>query len=101
MTALNFYFRQQLQHSANRLAKETNEYLKELGSLPLPLSASEQVGMQNLLDLFVNHSFRETGLEHHPTKLEWAWLKGQQLLAVKDVAEVGKHTKLAAPWLPM
>ncbi|KFV43235.1 Syntaxin-12, partial [Tyto alba] len=33
---------QQLQHSANRLAKETNEYLKELGSLPLPLSASEQ-----------------------------------------------------------
>uniref|UniRef100_A0A8V0YD11 Syntaxin-12 n=1 Tax=Gallus gallus TaxID=9031 RepID=A0A8V0YD11_CHICK len=33
---------QQLQHSANCLAKETNEYLKELGSLPLPLSASEQ-----------------------------------------------------------
>ncbi|NXN97455.1 STX12 protein, partial [Rhinopomastus cyanomelas] len=33
---------QQLQHTANRLAKETNEYLKELGSLPLPLSASEQ-----------------------------------------------------------
>ncbi|NXF95106.1 STX12 protein, partial [Eubucco bourcierii] len=33
---------QQLQHSANRLAKDTNEYLKELGSLPLPLSASEQ-----------------------------------------------------------
>ncbi|XP_010212792.1 PREDICTED: syntaxin-12-like [Tinamus guttatus] len=33
---------QQLQHSANQLAKGTNEYLKELGSLPLPLSASEQ-----------------------------------------------------------
>ncbi|KAH0631283.1 hypothetical protein JD844_005563 [Phrynosoma platyrhinos] len=33
---------QQLQHTANRLAKETNEYLKELGSLPLPLSTSEQ-----------------------------------------------------------
>ncbi|KFP21734.1 Syntaxin-12, partial [Egretta garzetta] len=33
---------QQLQHSANCLAKETNEYLKELGSLPLPLSTSEQ-----------------------------------------------------------
>ncbi|KAL7981220.1 hypothetical protein Chor_005454 [Crotalus horridus] len=33
---------QQLQHTANRLAKETNEYLKELGSLPLPLSSSEQ-----------------------------------------------------------
>ncbi|XP_015738980.1 syntaxin-12 isoform X1 [Coturnix japonica] len=33
---------QQLQHSANSLAKATNEYLKELGSLPLPLSASEQ-----------------------------------------------------------
>ncbi|CAI5781416.1 syntaxin-12 [Podarcis muralis] len=33
---------QQLQNTANRLAKETNEYLKELGSLPLPLSASEQ-----------------------------------------------------------
>uniref|UniRef100_A0ABM5EST9 Syntaxin-12 isoform X2 n=1 Tax=Pogona vitticeps TaxID=103695 RepID=A0ABM5EST9_9SAUR len=33
---------QQLQNTANRLAKETNEYLKELGSLPLPLSTSEQ-----------------------------------------------------------
>uniref|UniRef100_A0A8D0GGY0 Syntaxin-12 n=1 Tax=Sphenodon punctatus TaxID=8508 RepID=A0A8D0GGY0_SPHPU len=33
---------QELQHTANRLAKETNVYLKELGSLPLPLSASEQ-----------------------------------------------------------
>ncbi|XP_060639965.2 syntaxin-12 [Anolis sagrei] len=33
---------QQLQHTANQLAKETNEYLKELGSLPLPLSTSEQ-----------------------------------------------------------
>uniref|UniRef100_A0A8C6X558 Syntaxin-12 n=1 Tax=Naja naja TaxID=35670 RepID=A0A8C6X558_NAJNA len=33
---------QQLQHTANRLAKETNEFLKELGSLPLPLSTSEQ-----------------------------------------------------------
>ncbi|KAG8143252.1 hypothetical protein E2320_000516 [Naja naja] len=32
----------QLQHTANRLAKETNEFLKELGSLPLPLSTSEQ-----------------------------------------------------------
>lgn len=38
-----FVPRQQLQHTANRLAKETNEYLKELGSLPLPLSSSEQV----------------------------------------------------------
>ncbi|KAJ7304199.1 hypothetical protein JRQ81_011732 [Phrynocephalus forsythii] len=33
---------QQLQNTANRLAKETNDYLKELGSLPLPLSTSEQ-----------------------------------------------------------
>ncbi|TKC39920.1 hypothetical protein EI555_019685, partial [Monodon monoceros] len=33
---------QQLQHSTNQLAKETNELLKELGSLPLPLSTSEQ-----------------------------------------------------------
>ncbi|XP_059194395.1 syntaxin-12-like [Centropristis striata] len=33
---------QQLQHSTNQLAKETNRHLKELGSLPPPLSPSEQ-----------------------------------------------------------
>ncbi|XP_071382587.1 syntaxin-12-like [Centroberyx affinis] len=33
---------QQLQHYTNQLAKETNRHLKELGSLPLPLSPSEQ-----------------------------------------------------------
>ncbi|XP_037640489.1 syntaxin-12-like [Sebastes umbrosus] len=33
---------QQLQHYTNRLAKETNRHLKELGSLPPPLSPSEQ-----------------------------------------------------------
>lgn len=49
---LHHCFRQQLQHSANCLAKETNEYLKELGSLPLPLSASEQVCMYNFLEFF-------------------------------------------------
>lgn len=32
----------QLQHYTNQLAKETNRHLKELGSLPLPLSPSEQ-----------------------------------------------------------
>lgn len=34
---------QQMQHYTNQLAKETNKHLKELGSLPLPLSPSEQV----------------------------------------------------------
>uniref|UniRef100_W5M903 Syntaxin-12 n=1 Tax=Lepisosteus oculatus TaxID=7918 RepID=W5M903_LEPOC len=33
---------QQLQHYTNQLAKETNRHLKDLGSLPLPLSPSEQ-----------------------------------------------------------
>uniref|UniRef100_A0A8C9ZUX0 Syntaxin 12 n=1 Tax=Sander lucioperca TaxID=283035 RepID=A0A8C9ZUX0_SANLU len=33
---------QQLQHYTNQLAKETNRHLKELGSLPPPLSPSEQ-----------------------------------------------------------
>ncbi|XP_068603177.1 syntaxin-12 isoform X2 [Brachionichthys hirsutus] len=33
---------QQMQHDTNQLAKETNKYLKEFGSVPLPLSLSEQ-----------------------------------------------------------
>ncbi|XP_042346146.1 syntaxin-12-like [Plectropomus leopardus] len=33
---------QQLQHYTNQLAKETNRHMKELGSLPPPLSPSEQ-----------------------------------------------------------
>ncbi|KAG7235478.1 hypothetical protein INR49_002613 [Caranx melampygus] len=33
---------QQLQHNTNQLAKETNRHLKELGSLPPPVSTSEQ-----------------------------------------------------------
>ncbi|XP_039595559.1 syntaxin-12-like [Polypterus senegalus] len=33
---------QQMQHSTNQLAKETNRHLKELGSLPVPHSPSEQ-----------------------------------------------------------
>ncbi|XP_066573749.1 syntaxin-12 [Amia ocellicauda] len=33
---------QQIQHYTNQLAKETNRHLKDLGSLPLPLSPSEQ-----------------------------------------------------------
>ncbi|XP_053736829.1 syntaxin-12 isoform X1 [Synchiropus splendidus] len=33
---------QQLQHYTNQLAKETNTHLKELGSLPSPVSPSEQ-----------------------------------------------------------
>ncbi|XP_012686970.1 syntaxin-12 [Clupea harengus] len=33
---------QQSQHYTNQLAKETNKHLKDLGSLPLPISPSEQ-----------------------------------------------------------
>lgn len=33
---------QQIQHYTNQLAKETNKHLKELGSIPLPISPSEQ-----------------------------------------------------------
>lgn len=33
---------QQIQHYTNQLAKETNKHLKELGSVPLPSSPSEQ-----------------------------------------------------------
>ncbi|RVE66716.1 hypothetical protein OJAV_G00110210 [Oryzias javanicus] len=33
---------QQIQHYTNQLAKETNKHLKELGSIPAPLSPSEQ-----------------------------------------------------------
>ncbi|XP_077600181.1 syntaxin-12 [Stigmatopora nigra] len=33
---------QQIQHYTNQLAKETNKHLKELGSVPLPISSSEQ-----------------------------------------------------------
>ncbi|XP_061685176.1 syntaxin-12 isoform X4 [Syngnathoides biaculeatus] len=33
---------QQIQHYTNQLAKETNKHLKELGSVPLPTSPSEQ-----------------------------------------------------------
>uniref|UniRef100_A0AAY4EE78 Syntaxin-12 n=2 Tax=Denticeps clupeoides TaxID=299321 RepID=A0AAY4EE78_9TELE len=33
---------QQIQHYTNQLAKETNKHLKDLGSLPLPMSPSEQ-----------------------------------------------------------
>uniref|UniRef100_A0A4W6CTE4 Syntaxin-12 n=1 Tax=Lates calcarifer TaxID=8187 RepID=A0A4W6CTE4_LATCA len=33
---------QQMQHYTNQLAKETNKHLKELGSIPLPSSPSEQ-----------------------------------------------------------
>uniref|UniRef100_A0A3Q3WLK6 Syntaxin-12 n=1 Tax=Mola mola TaxID=94237 RepID=A0A3Q3WLK6_MOLML len=33
---------QQIQHYTNQLAKETNKHLKEFGSIPLPLSPSEQ-----------------------------------------------------------
>ncbi|MBN3301922.1 STX12 protein, partial [Amia calva] len=36
------FHRQQIQHYTNQLAKETNRHLKDLGSLPLPLSPSEQ-----------------------------------------------------------
>lgn len=88
--AFELHFRQQLQHSANRLAKETNEYLKELGSLPLPLSASEQVGRQNFLDIFLDHSFHESRVDHNLTKPELAQLKRQQPFAMKDDGEVEK-----------
>nr|XP_046274016.1 syntaxin-12-like [Scatophagus argus]XP_046274017.1 syntaxin-12-like [Scatophagus argus]XP_046274018.1 syntaxin-12-like [Scatophagus argus] len=33
---------QQIQHHTNQMAKETNKHLKELGSIPLPSSPSEQ-----------------------------------------------------------
>ncbi|CAL8295696.1 unnamed protein product [Merluccius merluccius] len=33
---------QQMQHYTNQLAKETNKHLKDLGSIPLPTSTSEQ-----------------------------------------------------------
>ncbi|XP_059899062.1 syntaxin-12 [Gadus macrocephalus] len=33
---------QQMQHFTNQLAKETNKHLKDLGSIPLPTSPSEQ-----------------------------------------------------------
>ncbi|XP_075867532.1 syntaxin-12 [Nelusetta ayraudi] len=33
---------QQIQHYTNQVAKETNKYLKDLGSIPLPSSPSEQ-----------------------------------------------------------
>ncbi|CAL8297202.1 unnamed protein product [Lota lota] len=33
---------QQMQHTTNQLAKETNKHLKDLGSIPLPISPSEQ-----------------------------------------------------------
>ncbi|KAL2080502.1 hypothetical protein ACEWY4_024295 [Coilia grayii] len=33
---------QQMQHYTNQLAKETNKHLKDVGSLPLPMSPSEQ-----------------------------------------------------------
>uniref|UniRef100_A0AAY5EYV5 Syntaxin-7 n=1 Tax=Electrophorus electricus TaxID=8005 RepID=A0AAY5EYV5_ELEEL len=33
---------QQMQHYTNQLAKETNKHLKDLGSLPQPISPSEQ-----------------------------------------------------------
>lgn len=39
----SFLCRQQIQHYTNQLAKETNKHLKELGSVPAPLSPSEQV----------------------------------------------------------
>lgn len=35
--------RQQIQHSTNQLAKDTNKHLKDLGAFPLPSSPSEQV----------------------------------------------------------
>lgn len=41
--------RQQIQHSTNQLAKETNKHLKELGSIPLPSSPSEQVNQRLIL----------------------------------------------------
>ncbi|KAF3834481.1 hypothetical protein F7725_025685 [Dissostichus mawsoni] len=37
---------QQIQHYTNQLAKETNKHLKELGSIPLPISPSEQQKIQ-------------------------------------------------------
>lgn len=37
--------RQQIQHYTNQVAKETNKYLKDLGSIPLPSSPSEQVSL--------------------------------------------------------
>ncbi|XP_016521572.1 syntaxin-12-like, partial [Poecilia formosa] len=36
------FYRQQIQHYTNQLAKETNRHLKELGSVPLASSPSEQ-----------------------------------------------------------
>lgn len=36
-------YRQQLQQNTNQLAKESNQLVKDLGSLPLPTSPSEQV----------------------------------------------------------
>lgn len=38
--------RQQIQHATNQLAKETNKHLKELGSIPLPSSAPQQVNVR-------------------------------------------------------
>lgn len=40
--------RQQIQHATNQLAKETNKHLKELGSIPLPSSAPQQVNITDV-----------------------------------------------------
>jgi len=53
------FHRQQIQHYTNQLAKETNKHLKELGSIPLPISPSEQVGVDSIHQDLTHHYWDE------------------------------------------
>lgn len=46
-----------MQHYTNQLAKETNKHLKDLGSVPLPSSPSEQVSIQQYNMYIFNREF--------------------------------------------
>lgn len=77
-----FSLRQQLQHSTNQLAKETNELLKELGSLPLPLSASEQVGIFWYVCSFNRKGLCFNGKTVCETKITWSLVLGRPSLTL-------------------
>lgn len=68
--------RQQIQHATNQLAKETNKHLKELGSIPLPSSAPQQVNIPDV-SLLAENAASSSRFRHF-----WLWLLNFDLIHV-------------------
>ncbi|CAI5672285.1 syntaxin-12-like [Oreochromis niloticus] len=68
---------QQTQHYTNQLAKETNKHLKELGSIPLPSSPSEQVSTRLHVLMKADDNSRDEKLVSFDNQDEWGQMTTQ------------------------